>query len=339
MDRVVSLAGRIVITLRYQQAVMTWVLALLSLGGCGHAPQTPAKTPKAPPAPAQCPSTGVALQVLGSGGPIPDDGRASSGYLVWVEGRARALIDAGGGVFLRFAESGALLEDLDVIALSHLHADHSADLVALLKGAYFIRRKRELILVGPSDNERFPAIDEFLKALIEPNRGSHRYLSPYLEGTEAGWFRVRPVVVPRDAKEPQSIELPNSELKLAAVGVKHGQIPALGFRVEARGKSVGFSGDQSAQTANRFVALVRGVDLLVMHHAIGERDQRLRFLHVTPSEIGQIASGAKAKRLVLSHHMQRALKDVDGHRALIAESYEGPVDFARDLGCYPLSSP
>jgi len=33
---------------------------------------------------------GVAVQVLGSGGPIADDARASSGYLVWVDGRARA---------------------------------------------------------------------------------------------------------------------------------------------------------------------------------------------------------------------------------------------------------
>ena len=63
---------------------------------------------------AECPpSDGIALQVLGSGGPIADDGRASSGYLVWVDGTARVLIDAGGGTFLRFAEAGARFEDLD----------------------------------------------------------------------------------------------------------------------------------------------------------------------------------------------------------------------------------
>ena len=42
-----------------------------------------------------------AVQVLGSGGPIADDGRASTAYLVWVDGSARILIDAGGGAFLR----------------------------------------------------------------------------------------------------------------------------------------------------------------------------------------------------------------------------------------------
>jgi hypothetical protein len=48
----------------------------------------------------QCPPPqGVALQVLRSGGPIADDARASSAYLVWVDGKSRVLIDFGGGEF------------------------------------------------------------------------------------------------------------------------------------------------------------------------------------------------------------------------------------------------
>ncbi|MGB5626234.1 MAG: hypothetical protein WBM61_10910 [Woeseiaceae bacterium] len=53
------------------------------------------------------PATGAVLQVLDSGGPIADDGRASSSYLVWVDGVARVLIDTGGGAFLCFGETDA----------------------------------------------------------------------------------------------------------------------------------------------------------------------------------------------------------------------------------------
>ena len=59
-----------------------------------------------------CGATGVAVQVLGSGGPEMK-GRASSAYLIWQQGKARVLVDAGGGSSLRFGESGALMSDLD----------------------------------------------------------------------------------------------------------------------------------------------------------------------------------------------------------------------------------
>lgn len=44
-----------------------------------------------------CGKSGIALQVLGSGGPELQDKRASSSYLIWQDGKARVLIDSGGG--------------------------------------------------------------------------------------------------------------------------------------------------------------------------------------------------------------------------------------------------
>jgi glyoxylase-like metal-dependent hydrolase (beta-lactamase superfamily II) len=76
----------------------------------------------------------VAVQVLGSGGPDSNDARASSGYLLWLDGEARLLVDAGGGVFLRFGEAKARFESLDV---THLHVDHVSDLAALLMSGFF----------------------------------------------------------------------------------------------------------------------------------------------------------------------------------------------------------
>jgi hypothetical protein len=44
-----------------------------------------------------CGAQGTAVQVLGSGGPELQDKRASSRYLMWENGPARAIVDAGGG--------------------------------------------------------------------------------------------------------------------------------------------------------------------------------------------------------------------------------------------------
>src|SRR5271170_7517142 len=54
-----------------------------------------------------CGSTGLAVQVLGSGGPEGQDKRASTSYLVWQNGSARVVLDAGGGSALRFGERSA----------------------------------------------------------------------------------------------------------------------------------------------------------------------------------------------------------------------------------------
>ena len=83
----------------------------------------------AAPAKAQsCGATGLAVQVLGSGGPEMQDKRASTSYLIWDRGKARVIVDAGGGSALRFGESGAHFSQLDVFLFSHFHIDHSGDL-------------------------------------------------------------------------------------------------------------------------------------------------------------------------------------------------------------------
>jgi len=73
-----------------------------------------------------CSTRPLMLQVLGSGGPFAAGNRASSGYLIWRDGRPIVMVDAGGGAYLRFAEAGARLADLSLLAISHLHADHVA---------------------------------------------------------------------------------------------------------------------------------------------------------------------------------------------------------------------
>ena len=97
-----------------------------------------------------CGKTGIWLQVLGSGGPEINDKRASSSYLVWQDGRARILVDMGSGSMLRYEESGARIEDLDVVLLTHLHVDHSADLPALIKASYRLSRVSCRTTVAPS---------------------------------------------------------------------------------------------------------------------------------------------------------------------------------------------
>src|SRR5262245_36191140 len=81
----------------------------------------------ASPPPATTPRPPFELVVLGSGGPGAT-GRAGSSYLVLVDGVPRILVDAGPGAFARLGESQLSLAAVDVVLLTHLHADHAGEL-------------------------------------------------------------------------------------------------------------------------------------------------------------------------------------------------------------------
>ena len=133
-----------------------------------------------------CGAEGVAVQVLGSGGPELQDKRASSSYLVWQDGQARVLVDAGGGSALRFGESGAKMSQLDVILFTHFHVDHSADFPALIFSSWFEGRDRPLPVYGPAGDRAFPSTVEFVHAFFNHRTGVYRYLSELLLPQENG---------------------------------------------------------------------------------------------------------------------------------------------------------
>lgn len=283
---------------------------------------------------ASCPTAGpLAVQVLGSGGPVADDGRSSAAYLVWIDGAARILVDAGGGAFLRFGEAGARFDDLDFIGLSHFHTDHSADLPALLKSGFFSKRARPLPIAGPGGAGPFPGLQDFLAAMLDPERGAYAYLSGYLDGS-GGLARLERVEVPIASNGPIALMAASNErFAVDALPVPHGPVPALAFRLRAGEATLVFASDQNGSNP-AFVDFARDADLLVMHMPIPEgADEVARKLHAMPATIGDIAQAAGAKALLLSHFMARSLANLDENVGIVKSGYSGRVIVAEDLTC------
>jgi ribonuclease BN (tRNA processing enzyme) len=291
--------------------------------------------PFVPSADAQaCGGEGVAVQVLGSGGPELQDKRASSSYLVWQDGQARVLVDAGGGSALRFGESGAKMSQLDVILFTHFHVDHSADFPALIFSSWFEERDRPLPVYGPAGNSEFPSTVGFVNAFFSYRTGVYRYLSELLVPPEKGSYKLQPhnVVV----YAASSAIFRGEHLSAYAARVIHGSVPALAWRVEIGGKSIVFSGDTNGEGAD-LVHLAKDADLFIAHNAVPEGATGVeRRLHMPPSVIGQIAQEAHVKRLVLSHRMLRTLGKEEESLSEISKNFSGPVAFANDLDCFPV---
>jgi ribonuclease BN (tRNA processing enzyme) len=279
-----------------------------------------------------CGSQGIAVQVLGSGGPELQDKRASSSYLVWQDGQPRALVDAGGGSALRFGQSGATMSQLDVILFSHFHVDHSGDFAALVKSSWFEDRNRPLPIYGPPGNDFMPSTTEFVSDFFGSKRGAYRYLSELLAPDEEGSYKLQPYNVEGSAK-PVAV-FRNGDLATSAVRVVHGAVPALAWRVEMAGKQIAFSGDTNGE-GEGLTLLAMNTDLFVAHNAVPEGASGVeRNLHMPPSVIGQIAGDAHVKHLVLSHRMLRTLGKEKQTQAEIEKRYSGPLDFANDLDCF-----
>jgi len=273
-----------------------------------------------------CAASPMTVQILGSGGPRTDGERASASYLLWMDGQARMQVDAGGGAYLRFGQAQARLRDLWLLGVSHLHPDHTSDLPALLwlseQG-----RKESLSVAGPSGNDAMPAFPGFLESLFGANGGAFRILS----GTVGGAGRGVPLdvsVVDVTEAEPSTV-LDRPEMTVTALGIPHGNIPALAYRVQAGDRSVVFSTDQNG-TNPAFTEFARDADALVMHLAVAGGNSPL---HASPAVVGRVAQEAGVGRLILSHI---GLFDLEPAVADVRQFYTGPLTVGADLQCTPV---
>ncbi len=308
-------------------------MVVVALGSVGFASGAEAQS--------RCHTQPLMLQVLGSGGPFAAGNRASSGYLIWRDGRAVVMVDAGGGTYLRFAEAGARLADLSLLAISHLHPDHVADLPALLWQSDRLRQK-PLVVAGPSGAGLFPPMDVFVRRLFD-STGAFPILGATV-GQRGTGVRLDVVTVGVSATSPTRVLL-DGDLEVTALGVPHGDVPTLAFRIRVGERSAVLGSDQSG-TNPRFVDFAAGASLLVMHLTVTHAaSDALALRHARPAVVGQVAASIRPGRLVLSHvveaptPIETAWYSLSGLELAVAEvrrEFQGPVETASDLQCIPI---
>jgi len=320
------------------------------------------------------------VMVLGSGGPIAtEQGRASAGYLIFIDGQPKILMDAGGGTFQRLAASGTNVKDLDVILLSHLHIDHMGDLSPIIKTVYFHNRAYNLAnpgtfppgrtapirIFGPATNgipfptnvfpdadqtiPQYPNSSDFADSHYEFSSGNERYLHLFTRAISGGIFGYQATDIPAGWTQFNETTLVDENgLIVKAVGVNHGPVPSVAYRIEYKGKSVVFSGDTSSRSTlpdgtplangGNMVEISSNADLLIYDTAImddepsGPNDAVFFALHTTPSRIGEVATAANVKQVLLSHLTRVTQDRVPEVKQLIRnQGYKGKLTKAEDL--------
>jgi ribonuclease BN (tRNA processing enzyme) len=240
----------------------------------------------------------VELTILGASGTWPAPGGETCGMLVTHDG-VNLWVDAGTGTFARLQQLIAI-DDVGAVFITHGHADHFVDILP-----YFYARHYGKL--GPPGLPLYaPAgfLDLAGTLVSEDGRNvmaeafSHRAMEDHTVA-EAGPFTV------------------------TSFTVEHIGVPALGFRIEADGVVLAYTGDSGPCPAVE--ELAQGADLFVAEATYQDATPQFPF-HMSATQAAEAAAAAGVKRLVLTHLLPTLDPEISREEA--AAVYSGPIDLA-----------
>lgn len=272
---------------------------------------------------------------LGTGTPGPTPNRQGPSLAVIAGGKAY-LVDVGVGVVRQanaaYANGVRALDPrkLDIAFVSHLHSDHTLGLPDLILTPWVLGRASPLELYGP------PGISAMAENIRKAYADDiHIRITGLEQANETGYkvnaHEIKPGVVYQDAN-----------IKVIAFAVRHGSWPlALGYRFDAAGKSIVFSGDTAP--AESVVEACNGCDLLIHEVYISSPanpdggktpahwTQYMQTFHTSAAELADIATRARAKTLVTTHLAFMSGATQADPIATLKKGYAGTVIVAHDL--------
>lgn len=301
------------------------------------------------------PETQILMLGTAGGPPLRAD-RSEPATLLIVDGR-RYLIDCGIGTARRLVEAGVRSETIDIIFLTHLHADHDLGLADVLANDFQWRDRiptgHKISIYGPPQT----------RALVN---AAYRYISiPYaVYAAEAGGPRGGvPQAPPFSTHEiGTGVVYADSKIRVIAAENTHYALMPRRFRAVMKSYSyrfetphgvVVFTGDTGPNEA--VVRLAEGADVLVSevedfaaldafidrmakeNHWSPERRKRfeahMTAEHLDIKDVGQMATKAHVKSVILYHWYPT---DPKSYVAGVRKYFPGAVFASADLQRYCL---
>jgi ribonuclease Z len=270
------------------------------------------------------------IVMLGTGNPLPDPDRSGPATAIVVD-EVAYLFDCGPGVVRRASAAGAKhgLAALDPTNLhhlfvTHLHSDHTVGYADLMFTPWVVGRTAPLVVYGPPG---IAAMTEHLRAAYAED------IAIRTEGLEHG---DRVGSVPDVHEVTAGLVFQDARVRITAIPVHHGSWPhAFGYRIEGPDRTIVVTGDY-APPFDSIIGACDGCDVLVsegypsriLEREPGRREYMHQF-HTSATELGALATRARAKQVVVTHRRSGIPDKVvldEIHRG-----YAGPVVLANDL--------
>lgn len=265
----------------------------------------------------------LTVEILGSNATAPTSAGPASGYLVHTPD-ASILVDAGPGVMAELVSRHALSE-LSAIVVTHLHADHSLDLMALAyRWTFPVLLPRIPLYLPEEDLPRLRAFDQVFGIATLPGMAR-----PIEEAFDVRGLPLDGTPVP--GLEPCGVELRSFRA--------HHPVPAASLRFSSRDATptvVAFSGDTGR--CSPLLEAARGADVFVCEATYLEADAAALdgHGHLTGTMAGEIAQQAEVCHLVLSHFATDEMRASVGAQAEAV--FDGRVSVASRAATFTAQS-
>ncbi len=216
-----------------------------------------ARAAKALMAQSAAPLNGMRVVVCGSASPLGNDPDRAQACIAVITPEHFFLFDVGARSPLRVAQARLPMARLNGVFLTHFHSDHIAGLPDVNLNSWVQGRKASLEIYGPSGVQSVVAGLNLAYQLDRGYRVAH-HGSELLPPAAGAMTAV--------AFAPGEIAWQDELLTVTSFPVDHAPVePAVGYRVDYRGRSVVISGDTVA--TDTLFAAARNADLL-LHDAL-----------------------------------------------------------------------
>jgi ribonuclease BN (tRNA processing enzyme) len=281
-------------------------------------------------------------------GPLPRKDRAQASNLLIVND-ATYLIDAGDSVARRIVQAGANFRTINTVFITHNHSDHTAGLATLLNVQWEFSKRQPTNVYGPPGTAR----------LVEAGL-NYFAVNSEIRSTE-GKSALDKMAVGHDVGIGPIFK--DANIKVTAVENTHFHFPAgspyvdkhrsYSYRFETSDRVIVFTGDTGPSDA--VTELATDADVLVTEVFSAEEvkqrqinagdwqkrspEEQSAFMkhltdeHVSPEQVGKMATRAGVKMVVLTHLAFSGKEDDDYQRYVeeVGKEYKGKVVVAKDL--------
>lgn len=255
----------------------------------------------------------ITIILTGTGSPLPSESIQNS-TAIFVNGQF-LVFDAGDGVSMAMEKLNLPVSEISAVFITHFHSDHFADLGEVIDRSWLLGRQKTLTVHGPK------GISDLVNGFMKSYQSEYGYRTKHHGETvmPSQWKGAKTNEFSPKSDGSSKIVYEKEGVVVYAFFVNHEPVePAVGYRIEYKGKSIVISGDTAdseflkkqsfdadyliSEVMNKsMVAKIETAYESINNERLSKIMKDIQLYHIDAFELGKLAEDAKVKTLVLTH--------------------------------------